>query len=74
MEAKDGQIWQQGTEQEEKAIQLNRQLRELQTLRVRNDYSTVRISNDSTNALVVRRVKDGCTQRWALRMLRLTGN
>ena len=45
MEAKEGQIQQQDTELEG-GRQLNRQQRELQTLRVRNGYSTVQISND----------------------------
>ena len=48
MEAKDGQIQQQGTELEEGVIQLNKQQRELQTLSVRSGYFTLRISNDST--------------------------
>ena len=46
MEAKEGQIQQQDTELEEGVVQLSRQQRELQTLRVRNGYYTVQISND----------------------------
>ena len=71
VEAKDGQIQQQGTELEEGVIQLNRQQRELQTLRVRNGYSTVQISNDSIH---VRRTEEGCRQRWRLRTLKLSSS
>ena len=44
LQQKDGQIQRQGTELRERTLQLNRQLREVQTLRVRkreNEYSTV---------------------------------
>ena len=38
---KDSQIQRQGTELRERTFQLNRQLREVQTLRVRKPFSTV---------------------------------
>ena len=41
MVAKDGQIQQHGAELKEKAFQISRQQKELETLRVRNECSTV---------------------------------
>ena len=82
MEAKDTQL-------QERDAEINRQQRELQTLRVRNWklYSVWRY-NGSTHSLVVRRREKGCRQRekgcrqrWKLRilnsrreMLKSTGN
>ena len=68
MEAKDTQL-------QERDVEINRQQRELQTLRVRNWklYSVWR-DNGSTHSLVVRRRKKGYRQRWKLRMLESTDN
>ena len=69
MEAKNTQL-------QQRTLQLNRQLMEVQTLRVRKwiFYCIGNIMTLSTRALVIRRTKEGCRQKWRLRMLRLTGN
>ena len=58
---------------EAKAAEINKQQRELQTLRVKKQiahamYEDVMISPIHT--LVVRRTKEGCRQTWLLRMVK----
>ena len=74
LQQKDCQLQRQGAELRERTLLLNRQQRELRTLRVRNGYSTVWRGNNSMHCLVVRRKEEGCSQRWRPRMMRLTDN
>ena len=72
LQQKDGQIQQQGAELQEKATQISRQQRELQTLRVRNWCMRYCLSELMvTSLMVVRRIEDGCRQRWRLNWYRL---
>ena len=61
--------------------EINRQQREMLTLRVRKLIFYCRKDNDPTHPLVARRTEEGCRPRWRLnwikskrRMLRLIGN
>ena len=59
VQQKDGRTQQQDAELQERAAQINRQQRELQTLRVREwiFYCTVKSNSDSAHTLIVRKTE-----------------
>ena len=59
VQQKDVQIQQRHAELQDRAAQINRQQRELQTLRVREwiFYCTVKSNSDSVHALIVRKTE-----------------
>jgi len=66
LQQKDGQLQRQDTELRERATQINRQQRELQTLRVREineDILQCMHNGDLTDILITRRTRDDCKQR-----------
>ena len=69
LQQKIDQIKQQNTELRERNTQISRQQTELQSLRVRKcGYSTVWRTTHSTHTLIVRRLQEGCMQRWRLKL------
>ena len=55
-----------------RAAQIDRQQRELQILRVRKDNRKEEKVLSLYNALLTRRIKEGCTQRWRLILMKYT--